>query len=232
MKFERLMIFFGYCSLLFGVSVIIAIWASVANAQYIQLDSQGYYIGETARQWAGAIEAPKPVIPQGKRAKWVDGEWLIKSEVETLDDYDLTQEEFEDKSQRLYETTELVQEPFTYVDEEGEEIKSYRYVCPEGYERNDDGVDWFCQRFTGYAKVSQLVPVLNEGRRQERLDLQAQKEQERSQQQQDNARIKRLKEILIDELGRNEQGQFVSDQQFRNRVRELSRDNESEMERN
>ena len=56
--------------------------------QVVQLDFDGYFIGTTIADEsplepgvfllpAGTVDTPPPIVPEGKRAKWI-GEWLIE----------------------------------------------------------------------------------------------------------------------------------------------------------
>ena len=84
-----------------------------------QLDGQDFYIGDVVGDSPGAIDAPKPVIPEGKHAKRINNDWLILDDRDILlDDYDLEHRDFsgvtqlvpvlneERKAQRLAEEQE------------------------------------------------------------------------------------------------------------------------------
>jgi hypothetical protein len=54
-----------------------------------QLDAEGYFIGPATADEsplepgvfhlpAGAADAPPPVVPEGQRAKWIDGEFVLE----------------------------------------------------------------------------------------------------------------------------------------------------------
>ncbi len=61
----------------------------MTQKQVIQLDGAGYFVGITEADEspletgvflipAGAIDVPAPVIPEGQRAKWLDG-WVFEN---------------------------------------------------------------------------------------------------------------------------------------------------------
>ena len=112
-----------------------------------QLDGQDFYIGDVVGDSPGAIDAPIPVIPEGKHAKRINGEWLI------LDDRDIFLPDY----------------------------------------------DFAHQVFSG---VTQLVPVLNEERRAQRLAEQQEREALR-QKKQNGARGRQATENVMDLVAAN-----------------------------
>ena len=170
-------------SIILGAIFWAAAYFNEANAQYMQLDSKGFYVGETARSWAGAIEAKKPIIPNNTRAKWVNDTWLILSEgVEHLEDYDLVEREFQDMSKPIKECSDR--------DEEDCEV-------------------------VGYEKRMQLVPQLNEKKRQARIAQEVQKEAQRMAQETYRQRRRQAEIDLQEALIKGDGEQFRSRQEIR-----------------
>ena len=48
-----------------------------------QIDSMGFHIGTTVRDWAGALDVPAPEYnTDTHKARWVNDEWVIKTKEE------------------------------------------------------------------------------------------------------------------------------------------------------
>jgi hypothetical protein len=102
-----------------------------------------------------------------------------------------------------------------------EEIETYQYG--EQGEKLADSMELVedCQ-VTGYEQKTVEKFLVDEELKTQRLQAETEKEQEREQRELAQKRIDRLKSILVDELGRNDKGEFVSDNEFRQRIKALN----------
>ena len=170
-------------SILLGAIFWAAAYFNEANAQYIQLDSRGFYVGETARNWAGAIEAEKPIVPNNARAKWVDGNWLIISEKITyLGDYDFVEREFQDRSKPIKECSD----------------------------RDKDNCE-----IVGYKTRVQLVPQLNQKKRQSRIAQEVQRQAQQTAREVYEQRRRQAETDLKEALIKGDGERFRSRQEIR-----------------
>jgi len=73
-----------------------------------QIDSMGFHIGTTVRDWAGALDVDAPIYDnKTQKAKWVNNEWVIK----TIEEWD--QEEKIEREQQTQIEHQVEQEQQT-----------------------------------------------------------------------------------------------------------------------